>query len=106
MKRGEIWWVVFDPSIGGEIQKTRPAIIVSNDIANRYMNRVQVIPVTSQIGKIFPPETIVNVKGKIGKAMADQITTVSKQRLTTYIAKLLPDEMHEVERAIKLQLGL
>ena len=44
MNRGEVWWVNFDPSIGGEIQKRRPAIIVSNDVANRHLNRVQVVP--------------------------------------------------------------
>lgn len=44
MKRGEVWWVNFNPSIGGEITKRRPAVIVSNDIANRYLNRIQVVP--------------------------------------------------------------
>jgi len=50
MLRGEVWWVNFDPSLGGEIQKTRPAVIVSNNASNRVLNRLQVLPITSQVG--------------------------------------------------------
>ena len=106
MKRGEVWWVDFDPSIAGEIQKNRPAVIVSNDIANKMMNRVQVVPVTSNVKRCFPCEAVVNLKGQSGKAMADQIATVSKKRLKRKIEKLLAQEIFAIDQAIKLQLQL
>jgi mRNA interferase MazF len=81
MKRGEVWWVNFDPSIGGEIRKTRPAIIISNDSANEHLNHVQVVPLTSNVGRVYPSEALVTLHGRQSKAMADQLTTVSKQRL-------------------------
>jgi mRNA interferase MazF len=59
MQRGEVWWVNFDPSVGGEIQKKRPAVIVSNDVANRILNRVQVVPLTSQTARVYPSEALV-----------------------------------------------
>ena len=54
MKRGEVWWVTFDPAVGGEIRKRRPAIIISNDAANKHLNRVQVIPLTSRVTDLIP----------------------------------------------------
>jgi len=106
MKRGEIWWVNFDPSIGGEIQKQRPAVIVSNDLSNKYLNRVQVVPVTSRVEKLYPSEAYIMVAGKQGKAMADQLATVSKQRFFNQIGQVTPVEMQEIERAIRTQLEL
>jgi mRNA interferase MazF len=105
-RHGEIWWVAFDPSIGGEIRKTRPAIVVSNDAANRALNRVQVVPVTSSGKRLFPSEAYVTVKGTRSKASADQITTASKERLREKIGKVQPAQLEGVERAIRIQLGL
>ena len=56
MKRGEVWWVTFDPAVGSEIQKTRPAIIVSNDSANRNLKRVVVVPLTTNTSRVSPGE--------------------------------------------------
>lgn len=106
MRRGEIWWVNFDPSIGGEIQKQRPAVIVSNDVSNKYLNRVQVVQVTSKVDKLYPSEAYITVAGKQGKAMADQLATVSKQRLFKTIGRVSEAEIQEIEKAIRIQLGL
>lgn len=106
IQRGEVWWVDFNPSVGGETQKIRPAIIVSNNSSNKMLNRVQVVPTTSNTAKCFPCEAYVEIDGKVGKAMADQVTTISKLRLKTKIGKISSQNLLEVERAIKVQLDL
>ena len=106
MNRGEIWWVNFDPSIGSEIQKTRPAVIISNDKANAHAPRVQVVPVTSKIAKKYITEVYISVNDKRAKAMADQITTSDKSRLKSRICKISAQEMAGIEEAIKIQLGM
>jgi len=106
MQRGDVWWVNFDPSLGGEIRKIRPAVIISNDAANRNLSRVQVVPLTSKTGRLYPCEAYVELNGQTSKAMADQITTVSKQRLTRRIGTLSSDDMAGVDHVIRLQLAL
>ncbi|MCU0493177.1 MAG: type II toxin-antitoxin system PemK/MazF family toxin [Chloroflexaceae bacterium] len=106
MQRGEVWWVNFDPSVGGEIKKQRPAVIVSNNQANRYLNRVQVVPLSTKVDRLYPSEVIVMVNGQPQKAMADQLTTVSKLRLSNQEGQLVASDMAQIERIIKLQLAL
>jgi len=106
MKRGEVWWINFDPSIGGETQKKRPAVIVSNDISNKYLNRFQVVPLTSKVERLYPSEAYITLNDKKGKAMADQLTTVSKLRFISKIGTLSQEEMTAIGKAIKTQLDL
>jgi mRNA interferase MazF len=105
-RRGEVWWISFDPSPGGEIQKTRPAIVLSNDAANTALNRVIVIPITSQTSKVYPGEALVTLNGEQRKAMADQIMTASKQRLKSKLGSLSRADVTAVESAVLLQLGI
>ena len=98
--------MTFSPSVGGEIRKRRPAVIVSTDAANRHLNRVQVVPLTSKVGRVYPSEARVEFGGKPGKAAADQLTTVSKLRVVERGGSLSDEEMQQVERAIRVQLGL
>jgi mRNA interferase MazF len=106
IRRGDVWWISFDPSIGGEIQKTRPAVIVSNNAANAVLNRVVVVPITSQTAKLYPGEARITVDGKAGKAMADQIATASKQRLRSRLGSLTTADMRSVEGAILAHLAI
>jgi mRNA interferase MazF len=105
-RRGEIWWVAFDPSVGGEIQKTRPALIISNNAANAALNRVIVIPLTSQVAKVYPGEALVTLNGERRKVMTDQVMTASKQRLRTKLGSLDHADIMTVENALLLQLGM
>jgi mRNA interferase MazF len=106
MKRGEVWWVEFDPAIGTEIRKTRPAVIVSNDAANRNLARVVVVPVTSHSGRLYPGEAAIEINGERRKALADQIMAADKSRLTRQLGALSKTDMQNIEYAIKLHLGL
>jgi mRNA interferase MazF len=106
MKRREVWWVNFDPSIGGEIKKKRPAVIISNDASNKFLNRVQIVPLTSKTERIYPSEAVVVFQGEERKAMADQLATVSKERLFRRADTLSQEDMRKIEEAVKVQLDI
>ena len=106
MKRGEVWWVSFSSAQGGEIRKRRPAVIVSNDAANRHLDRVQVVPLTTATGRVYPSEAVVRVGSRRHKAMADQIATAAKHRMTMRLGNVSSPDMDAVERALRVQLGM
>lgn len=106
MRRCEVWWVNFDPSVGGEVKKRRPAVIISNNASNKFLNRVQVVPLTSKTDRLYPSEAIVVFDGKESKAMVDQLATVSKVRLSLRAGILSSKDMCKIEEVIKIQLDM
>jgi len=106
MTRGSVWWVEFDPSVGTEIKKTRPAVIVSNDIANKFLERVVVIPFTTNVSRVYPGEAVVTINGSKNKAMTDQIMSADKSRLKNKIAELSDDDLFSIETAMKRFLDI
>jgi mRNA interferase MazF len=106
IERGQVYWVNFEPSLGGEIRKRRPAVVLSNNAANTHLNRVQVVPITSNTDRLYPGEAYITLNREKRKAMADQLATVSKLRLGTQIGTLAKDDLNRVEDAVLVQLGI
>lgn len=105
-RRGDVYWVNLDPVVGTEIRKTRPAVIVSNDSCNRYGTRVVVLPITSNVDSLYPGEASVEVKGKRGRALGDQIRSIDKIRLKARVTTLTAGEMADVDEALAVTLAL
>ena len=106
MTRGSVWWVEFDPAVGSEVHKTRPAVIISNDTANKFLSRVVVVPLTSNVSRVYPGEAIVTINGTMNKAMADQIMSADKSRLRRKLGSLSAADMSALESAIKRFLDM
>jgi mRNA interferase MazF len=104
--RGDVWWVAFDPGLAGKTKKMRPAVVVSNDPANRFLDRVQVVPLTTSVADLYPADALIMLNGERRKAVAIQLATVHKQRLIGWLARIAEDDMAAIERAIRIQLDL
>jgi mRNA interferase MazF len=105
-RRGDIYWVALDPTFGTEIRKTRPAVIVSNDSCNTYGMRVVVLPVTSNVGSLYPGEAAIQLRGRPARALGDQIRSIDKARLRSRVGRLREDELQAVDEALRITLGL
>ncbi len=110
-KRGEIWFVSFDPSLGAEIQKTRPALILQNDTANRYSPITIVAAITSQFDEeLYPTEVLIRAaEGGLQSnsvVLLNQIRSIDKQRLVRRLGTVTRATMARVDCAIQISLGL
>ncbi len=111
MKRGEIYFADLDPTIGAEIKKKRPVLIVSNNANNKKAQTVTAIPITSNIKKVYPFEVLLEVKdsglSKPSKAQCHQIRTVSKIRIQDRRVGVVSESvMSRLGSAIKLHLDI
>jgi mRNA interferase MazF len=110
-RRGEVYLVNFDPTLGAEIQKPRPALIVQNDIANRHSAITIVAAITSQFDDLlYPTEVLIRPpEGGLktdSVALLNQIRSIDKQRLVRRLGTLKPESMDRVDRAILISMGL
>ena len=99
-KRGDIFWVNFDPTVGCEINKKRPCLIISNDVANEVSLRVIVAPITSSATHVYPFEVKVATQENESKILLDQLRSVDKQRLFSKILSLKRETMQQVDKAL------
>jgi mRNA interferase MazF len=112
VKRGEIYLVSFDPTVGHEIQKTRPALIIQNDIGNRYSPLTIVAAITSKISPHpYPVEAVIEPSRSNGLDVRsairlDQIRTVDRRRLIKRLGVIDTSTMVKVNQAIQISLGL
>ena len=106
IKRGDVFWVDFDPSKGTEIKKTRPALICSHDILNDNSSRIIVAPITSKLHKIYSFEYKISDDFINGKIMLDQIRSIDKSRLGKKITSILHKQIFEIEEILRFLLGI
>jgi mRNA interferase MazF len=106
-KRGDVYWVALDPTIGSEINKTRPGLIVSNDVASQCARVLLIAPITSKkVDIIHPFEVAISLNGKQGKVLLNQCRAIDKRRLVRKIASTDAATMKLVDEAIKIAFGL
>lgn len=106
-KRGEIYWVSLDPAIGSEIRKTRPCLVVSNNLGNDNSDRVIVAPITSNVTRVYSFEVILEKElDKPCKVTVDQIRCVDKTRLGKRLAVISKSKQSAVDKALRIVLDI
>lgn len=105
-RRGEIWWVALDPTLGSEIRKTRPCVVLTRDVVNEHRRTVVVIPLSSSPSAYPPIQVAVRCAGKTAVAVVDQVRAVSKERLRQKIGALDEEEMDTISLALRQILDL
>lgn len=111
IKRGDIWLVNLDPTVGHEIKKSRPAVIIQNDLGNKYSPITIIAPLTSQnLGSIYPIEVLIKKElsklDKDSKVLLNQIRAIDKKRLIKKLSKLENEIMIQIDDCIKISLDL
>ena len=110
-RRGEVYLVAFDPTLGAEIQKTRPAVILQNDIANRFSRITIAAAITSRVpDQLYPTNVLVtHPEGGLTQesvVLLNHIHSIGRQRLIRRLGALKPETMERVERSLQISLGL
>lgn len=109
-KRGEVYLVSLDPTIGSEISKTRPAVVLQNDIDNRYSSVTIIAAISSKVEQLYPTEVLVKSGGggldKDSRVLLNQVRTIDKQRLVKKLGTLTKETMSHVDQSLKVSLGL
>ena len=108
MQRGDVFLVSLDPVVGSEVGKTRPAIVLQNEMANRTSPTVTVLPLSTQVERVFPFQVLIPA-GEGGllrdsKALCEQIRTLSTRRLVQHLGSLPPERLEEIRTALDRHL--
>jgi len=108
IKRGDVFLVNLDPVVGSEIGKTRPAVVVQNELANRSSRTVTVIPISSSVERVFPFQVRIPAGegglSRESKALCEQVRTLSRERLLQCLGELSPERLNEIRTALDRHL--
>ena len=108
-RRGEVWLVSLDPTVGHEVQKTRPAVVVTNDVYNRHNWVIIVMPLTSHAAAEYDQALVQPPEGGLTSTsvtLPDQIRAVDRRRLVKRLGKLQPLTMQQVDRSLRMVLDI
>ncbi len=110
-RRGDVLVVAFDPTLGAEIQKTRPALVLQNDIANRFSPITIVAAITSQSdAKLYPTEVLIEAPEagleRDSVVLLNHVRSIDRRRIVRRLGRVTAETMHHVDRALAISLGL